>query len=268
MKSSPTFIVGLIIIALAAACSPASAPSPAAPAEGAADATETPEATPTADLASTGACANLYFPVREGASWTYSGEAGPDGPYSFTDRITAVREDGFTLTADFDGLTRTQEWSCKEEGLVALDYNGGPAGSVATEGLDATFETSDVEGVILPAAVAPGDTWSQSFTLSGSILLPNGTNAMAGGAGQSNFTAVGRESVSVPAGSFEALRVDLEFDLELELQMGDITVPLTLTTTGSTWFVEGLGWVKSTSIGTVYDQPIEETIVLEASSVP
>ncbi len=74
--------------------------------------------------------------MRQGASWTYTGEAGPRGSYTFTDQVTDLRSDGFTLTADFDGLRRVQEWSCTAQGLVALDFSGGGRGQCDQRGIE------------------------------------------------------------------------------------------------------------------------------------
>src|SRR5215208_6076105 len=52
-------------------------------------------------VAGEGLCANAYYPVREGATWSYKSIGSPVGDYSFTDTITSVREDGFTLTSQF-----------------------------------------------------------------------------------------------------------------------------------------------------------------------
>src|SRR5215207_6587465 len=77
-------------------------------------------------VAGEGLCANAYYPVRQGATWSYKSIGSPVGDYSFTDTITSVREDGFTLTSQFEDVTRIQEWACKPEGLVALQL-GGPS---------------------------------------------------------------------------------------------------------------------------------------------
>src|SRR5688500_702287 len=55
-------------------------------------------------VAGEGLCANAYYPVREGATWSYKSTSGPTGDFSFTDTITSVREDGFTLTTQFDDV--------------------------------------------------------------------------------------------------------------------------------------------------------------------
>src|SRR6266540_6524139 len=114
----------LLTIIFLTACS---SPSTVSPTEPQPTETQAPQATPaeiatqppaTSEGAGTpaageGLCANTSYPVREGATWSYQSTGSPAGAYGFTDTITSVRADGFTLTSQFDKLTRTQEWSCK-----------------------------------------------------------------------------------------------------------------------------------------------------------
>src|SRR5262245_18320786 len=130
-SKSKSILSLLLIIVFLAACS---SPSNSSPTEIQPTQTQAPQATsteiatePPATLETentpaprAGLCANAYYPVREGSTWSYKSMGGPTGEYSFTDTITAVRADGFTLSSQFGSLTRTQEWACKPEGLVAL----------------------------------------------------------------------------------------------------------------------------------------------------
>ena len=247
-------------------------PTPQVPSESLAS--PTPEATgalnetsPTAGVAGGGECTNPYYPVLSGASWTYSGSGGPAGAYAFTDTISQVGADGFTLTTQFSELTRTQEWSCTPEGLVALQYGGG-SGSIATTGSTATYDTTSVTGVTLPASIKPGDTWTQTYEIQGEQTLGDGQLGTSTGKIKSDFRAVGMESVSVSAGTFEALRIDTELLMELTVTVSGITVPTTITSSGSMWYAPGVGWVKSISSGTLMEQAYMDTIELTAYTLP
>src|SRR5215207_9050485 len=56
---------------------------------------------PTPDGPSTGSglCTNSYYPIHEGATWTYKSTVAISGDYEFTETITQVRKDGFTVTS-------------------------------------------------------------------------------------------------------------------------------------------------------------------------
>ena len=118
-------ILGVATMMVLAGCGPSTASEPAG--EVAAPEGETaPVATeaPTGGQAA-GACANVFYPVVDGATWTYDGSVDPIGPYTYTETVTEVQPDGFTLSGDFGEVTRLQEWSCTAEGLIAVDVPGG-----------------------------------------------------------------------------------------------------------------------------------------------
>jgi hypothetical protein len=50
--------------------------------------------------------------------------------------------------------------------------------------------------------------------------------------------------------------------------MGGAEIPMQMTTAGTTWHVMSVGWVKSVSSGTLFDQPVEETLELLSYSIP
>lgn len=268
-----------ILFGFLTACSPEpppadpSDPGREAPTSTAADGSETttPIAEPSAEEGTfdAGLCDHPYFPIAPGATWTYQGSSGPEGAYSFTDTVTDVRENAFTLTAAFSGLTRTQEWTCTAEGLTAMQYTGaGAAGSVVTEGSSAEFVTTSFSGVSLPKDLAAGDAWTLTFEVTGQQTLPGGGRADSQGTVTYTFEAAANEDVSVPAGDFEALRIDVTTDLDFTLSMEGAELPMQMTTTGSSWYVRDVGWVKSTSSGTFLDQPVEETLELLSFSLP
>src|SRR5215216_4457543 len=68
-------------------------------------------------VAGEGLCANAYYPVREGA---------------------------FTLTSQFEGVTRTQEWACKPVGLVALQLGGPSATTLNTQNMQLNLTVNNV----------------------------------------------------------------------------------------------------------------------------
>jgi hypothetical protein len=151
---------------------------------------------------------------------------------------------------------------------VAIDYSGGAAASVSTAGVTSNYQTTDVTGLTLPATINPGDTWSQTFFIEGETDLGGGTVGTAVGEATSTFQAVGFEEVSVPAGSFEALRVDVQISLDLSVTMADLSVPVLFTSTGSTWYAAGVGWVKSEASAVVADTPFNELLELTSYSIP
>lgn len=214
-----------------------------------------------------GLCANAYYPVREGATWTYQSTGGPVGGYGFTDTITSVREDGFTLTSQFEDLTRTQEWACRTEGLVALQLGGTSAATLNSQDMQLTLEVNNVSGVTFPNAIAPGDEWSHALEFTGNMTVVS-QEIEATGSAQSSFAAVGYESVTVPAGTFDALKIRVDSTININGIFQGISMPVTVSSPYDYWFVQGVGWVKASGTGTVGDESFTETIELQSYSIP
>jgi uncharacterized protein DUF3108 len=212
-------------------------------------------------------CTNVYYPIRQGATWTYKSTGGPAGEYSFTDTITSVREDGFTLSTQIGDLTRTQEWTCSTQGLTALQLGGAPAAMLNSQNIQLNLDISNPTGVTFPRQITPGDQWQQTMDVQGNVTMMN-QEAQATGSVQMNFAAIESESVTVPAGTFEALKVVVNLTLNVDTTYEGFTLPVAFSGDYTYWFAPGLGWVKSSGTGNVLGSSFSETTELQAYSVP
>ena len=212
-----------------------------------------------------GACANPLYPVVMGATWTYSMTGATPG--NFTRSIVAVAADGFTDQDVFDaGTTRTGQWKCDSGALTALDpgSGGAPTANVATSAMSADFKTTAMDGVTLPANVTAGTTWSQSFTIEGTQSI-NGTDVQSKNQSNYNCTAGATESVTVAAGTFDALKVDCQSDMTITITMNGVDVPTNVNTTSTTWYAPGVGQVKTV---TTLSDGSTSTIELVSYTIP
>jgi hypothetical protein len=263
----------LTILVFSAACS--NTPSTEIPTN--ASITEIPSATEPPVVANTStaippvagnaACANPYYPVREGATWTYQSTGSPVGNYSFTDTITAVREDGFTLTSQFNELTRTQEWDCKPEGLIALQMGGPAAAALNSQDMELKLEVKNVTGVTFPSTISAGDQWQHNLEFVGQMGIA-GQSGEATGNAQSSFSAIGIESVTVPAGTFDAMKIQIDTTLNINVTFQGLNVPVSFTGNYSYWFAPNIGWVKATGNGGMAGQTFTENIELQSYNIP
>ncbi len=214
-----------------------------------------------------GLCDSPYFPVVEGATWTYAG-TGLSGSYDYTTTIDAATEAGFTLTHTFSDLTATQEWTCSGEGIAALDYASGPEAVVNTAGLTATFETTGSSGLSMPKDLSIGETWTQTYDLAGEVSVA-GQNVTATGTVTHTYTAVREESLTTPAGTFTALVVEANSVFDLQGSMGIISMPFSFSSTTTNWWVEGIGMVKSTSqVSMEGSEPMDAVTELQSYNIP
>ena len=276
IKSILSLLLSIIFLA---ACS---SPSTVSPTEPQPTQIKAPQATPTeiateppaatvegsgTPAAGAGSCSNTYYPVREGSTWSYKSTGGPTGEYSFTDTITAVRADGFTLSSQFGDLTRTQEWACKPEGLVALQLGGTSAATLSSQNLQLNLEVKNVSGVTFPSTINVGDTWQHNLDFEGKMSVANQEGTATGNA-QTNFTALGNESVTVPAGTFDALKIQIDTTLNISVSVQGISVPVTFSGSYTYWFVKDVGWVKASGTGSVSGTSFNETIELQSYNIP
>jgi hypothetical protein len=218
-------------------------------------------------VAGEGLCANAYFPVREGATWIYQSTGGPTSGYGFTDTITSVRNDGFTLTSQFDDVTRTQEWACEPEGLVALQLGGPSAATLNTQDVQMNLTVNNVSGVTFPSEIKTGDKWQHTLEFDGDIQFA-GAAAEASGNAESNFSALGKESVTVPAGTFDAMKIQADSTININATFQGISMPVAFSGTYTFWFAQGVGWVKASGIGEVVGTSFTETIELQSYNIP
>ena len=218
-------------------------------------------------VAGQGLCTNVYYPVRPGATWTYKSTGGPAGEYSFMDTITSARENGFTLTTQIGDLTRTQEWTCNADGLAALQLGGAPAAMLNSQNIQLNLDISNATGVTFPSQINPGDEWQQTMNVTGNVTMMN-QEADATGNAQMNFSAMGNESVTVPAGTFDALKVAVDVTLNVDATYEGITLPVSFSGEYTYWFAPGVGWVKSSGTGNVLGSSFTDTTELQSYSIP
>jgi len=191
------------------------------------------QATPTAGL-----CQNPYYPVVAGASWTYQ-MSGPVGD-TFTRSIVNVRENGFDDQDVFSaGVTRQGSWECREGNLISLTPASGPSVAAAGMQMNATVESNT--GLTFPADPRPGMEWTQNLVLVGRFEQED-MSMEARSVIDLSCKAVGMERVSVPAGDFEALRVDCATQFAISISG---MAAFNTTVNGSAWYAPGVGWVKS-----------------------
>jgi hypothetical protein len=212
-------------------------------------------------------CTNLYYPVRQGATWTYKSTGGPAGEYSFTDTISSVRENGFTLSTQIGDLTRTQEWTCTAEGLAALQLGGAPAAMLNSQNIQLNLNVNSATGITFPSQINPGDQWQQNLDVTGDVTAFN-EEAEATGSVQMSFNAIGNESVTVPAGTFDALKVEVDVALNLDATYQGITLPVEFTGDYTYWFAPNVGWVKASGTGTVLGNSFTDTTELQSYNIP
>lgn len=213
-------------------------------------------------------CDNALYPVKQGASWVYASTGGPSGSFNYINSITEARTDGFTLTSQFADATRAQEWACQPDGLKALQLGGGSAAGISIQGMTTSLTTSDVTGLSLPRAIDPGAQWQYSLALQGTVVMPDNPQAPANGVYSVTMQALGSETVTVPAGTFEAVKIQSTSTVDIISAFAGKETPIKFNGTTITWYAPGIGYVKSVENGDFGGTAFSATTELQSYSIP
>jgi Ca-activated chloride channel family protein len=180
------------------------------------------------------ACDHRYFPLRSGATWNYATSEG-----SSTWTVTSAGGGAATMDFGVPGGTFTVHWSCGDGGVSSYDFGSFGSSDLAGFG---TIEVVSTSGTWIPSAemLEGGSSWSHEFTttVSGGA---EGITVDITATTSEDWTASGVESVSVPAGTFEAIRVD--GSATTSISGGFFDVPAT-SVTHTFWYAPGVGIVK------------------------
>lgn len=179
-------------------------------------------------------CDNPFYPVSDEATWTYDLTGNGVAVH-----VMSVDEKGaFTLNIRGNDSSFSIEGDCTNEGIVIMNAPGANTTVSSSDG-SAVVSTIDVEGVTLPKDIKINDQWSQT------------TNVTTDGKKSeifTQYTALGFENISVPAGDFYVLKIE---------QSGYVTIfGQKINMHGFQWFAEGVGTVKSA----MDDAPVAELV--------
>jgi len=253
-------IAGGVLVLSMLACNLGNSPDPTVPLPQDTTNESVPNTEAPADTSSSstsGACTNPYMPIITGASWSYK----LTGPVSdtFTRSITSVEADSFADQDVFGtGVTRQSKWNCDNGNLVALNPADGGSSTINTEDYSVDFQTTALSGETLPATVNAGDTWEQTMTLEGTQSI-NETIIPTKNQFSNTCKAIGIESVTVEAGTFDAMKVECLTVMDLTITMNDNPIQQNLTLNNVNWYVENIGLVKTTTTGGGLDSMVELT---------
>lgn len=241
----PLLLLSLLLILLAA-CQSAQ-PQQQTQSTGAAPSAQPPSGQASGDL-----CANPYLPAVEGATWTYTMSTDFED-ITQVDTITDVGDDAFLIETVQPELSYVTTWHCSADGLLWLQSDGGIFSAVFQTGSGtSTVETLSYSGVSLPRNVQPGDTWTTTEEIHASGSGVDETFTIS-----AEMNAVGMDTITVPAGSFEALRIDLV--------MSNSSSVLPVTIEESYWYAANVGVVKSTGI---VNTSLSFDLELDSYSIP
>ena len=191
-----------------------------------------------------GSCDHPYFPIRDGARWTYESNIQGMKPTQYTQTIEQLSGDAFVMRQTFGEVSTDFRWKCGSQGLSSPEY-----GAVGGSNSQFKMEVVSFSGVMFPPASkwVVGSTWDASYTMRGQM-----TGAAKGQmSGDVNMTSkiVGEETVKVKAGSFRALKVTVTQKMNMTMTIQNRSTPINNTLEITSWYARGVGLVKSSFQG-------------------
>ncbi len=205
------------------------------------------------------ACGNPYYPFKPGLTIAYrvTPSTGAAGDADYTIRIVSVS--GTTAATRVElagGGTADMSADCAN-GSVAL--NGSSNLGAAMQGVEFKTTVLSSTGTYMPANVSAGSTWNNAETVKMEF-----TGGPSAGMGPITLTtteesrAIGEESVTVPAGTYKAIKVELTRTTTSKLS--GIAIPPS-TSKSTEWWVKGIGMVKTVTVSE------GQTSTVEAKSI-
>lgn len=223
---------------------PTDVPPTAVPTEAVAEPTPTPAPADDTVALPAGDCSNPFYPVVEGRTLRYANNIPGLGVTEHTITHSDVTDTSFTATTDLgEGNVLTQTWTCSGEGLLQPEFSQLPTG----EDVTLTIEFVESSGLTIPAAdqFEVGATWTTRYVANATLSDSGAGEMLMEQTTELTHTVVGAETVTVPAGEFEAMRVETAGNVSAVTTVGGVSVPPTeFPLNFVSWYVEGVGLVR------------------------
>lgn len=181
---------------------------------------------------------STWYPAVAGATWTYS-----VGSENFTQTIVDVTADSMIMRMEMPGQEPMEfSYECTEGGMIQIGGMDDLLGDMDME-MDMNMEIVSMEGLTYPNELVAGTQWDSEMVMKMDMtmegMVVDSTTTVT-----SSSTAVAVESVTVPAGTFDAMRINAQTEVAMAMTMMGMSMPLPgMSTTSDTWLAEGIGMV-------------------------
>jgi hypothetical protein len=142
---------------------------------------------------------------------------------------------------------RTEAWSCRSEGLRPLDFEGSVYLTGRSGWTEASHRTDTVDGIAIARDLRVGASWTLTYQISGMGTF-NMTSITYTEQVTRTYTVAAEESLTVPAGTFQALRVDVKGSVSSQIANAGAIQNFQINAPSSIWFAPGVGRVREQQI--------------------
>ena len=192
------------------------------------------------DYAAQTACDHPYFPLRQGATWSFNSEGTT---YSWT--VSAVSGDLDNATATivmaFEGGGTSFDWSCTSEGVFSYDVGTFTADTLGTIG---SYSLTSTSGARFPAAaeLEAGASWTSEYTSTFETSVEGFSTAFTTQTQESN-SAGALQSLTTGLGTFDAIPISTSTTSTSTTEFGSFSS----SSTSVCWFARGVGMLSCDS---------------------
>lgn len=193
-----------------------------------------------------GRCMNAYYPLEAGSSIKYKMVSGGEN-VPFT--IAVLEHTASTIVLEYTFVVDGREVKIKNEMVCeggTIRGKGHFDFASAFLPFDVRYEVISMTGEIMPADIRVGSEWTMESQVK---LITSDTGPvgrmMNGRVSRTSVKnkVVGEENVTVPAGTFRALKIDQTVETSSEVAGR----PFDVTVTNLAWYAKDVGLVKSQS---------------------
>ena len=180
-----------------------------------------------------------FTPASPGDVWDYCTTQPGQPPLHSRDRVLAARQQGDLWIARMGcEIAEVPAARCERDLVIAADGLSPDIGTMTSAA--GPVRTTSTRGLYLPRALPVGLRWRWAQQLE----MPLATMEVTG-----TGEVVSVEQVTVPAGSFEAVRVHGEVVSRVVLRSPAGSPPIESVQRDTSYWVRGLGLVRSVSVG-------------------
>ena len=184
-------------------------------------------------------CSNAYHPFGPTMQRAYQLISEDVGNSSFKESFLDFSGDSFIHQIEYaEGGALQARINCAADGSLSL----APPGMTFDGEVMPTMPGALLELSLPPEAEwQPGKTWTHRVELGAGLPGAMGTATMAN-------EIVGLETVTVPAGTFDALKVETQVDQQVTLDLPGVgRQTMDLSHRATSWYAKGIGMVRSVS---------------------
>ncbi len=197
-------------------------------------------------------CDLPFAPAKVGWEWQYKVTGGKSSSVSV--EKTKISATGFVEVFQFGNQKIEASTVCNQAGITRIGIDPMAFELPGGEGPSVQMKANKLEGAQIPNDDdwKAGQNWKFSADLDGSMKFGI-ISATIDGITKGSYKVVALEKVSVPAGTFDAVKISANLQTNLNLSAGLLKREQNSKSEPTYWYAKGVGLVKMVVGNTTYE---------------